>query len=449
MRFALITGSILVLFSVTIYYSSGSYRQAEFYGRLKDRSLNTARLFIEVQEVDSTLLTVINQQNVALPDENISIYKDGHLVYSSTVNPPRFKNPAYVFDRIRESRIVYEQVGRREALGLLYAFDDEEYFIVSSAVDKYGLSKLNNLRLILIIGLVLCLIITVLAALFYASQALKPMSYVIHQVGQITISNLNSRVDEGNKKDEIALLGMTFNQMLERLEAAFQMQKSFVSNASHELRTPLTSISGQLEVILMKDRDVSDYREVLRSVKDDIGNLTKLSNGLLELARLSADSSEFVFSELRIDELLWEARAELLKAHPTYSVNIRFSPDIVAYDLFIISGNEPLLKSAFLNLMDNACKFSADNLVMVTLDIKQDNRVVIFKDNGIGISKEEIRRVSEPFYRSEQARSVQGYGLGLSLTYRIIEHHNGSIDIFSQLTKGSSFIVSLPSVKTF
>lgn len=442
LQFTIIVGSILILFSGTVYYFSARYRTAEFYERLEARSRSDARLFIEVQEVDSGLLTVINEQNVALPFENICIYNtDDVLIYSSDGAKPDFRKDNELIPKVRENNKVKQRYKDQEILGLLYNYKGKVYVIISSASDSYGLSKLLNLRLILIIGFLVCMAVTIFAARFYSKQALNPMSKVINQVGKIDINTLTSRVDEGNKKDEIALLSITFNSMLDRLETAFEMQKSFVSNASHELRTPLTVIRGQLEVTLLKDRNTEEYQEVLKSVKEDIGNLTELSNRLLDLARLSADSSNFEFSKIRIDELLWQARADLLKNNPGYIVQIDFANDLTDEDMLEMKGNEQLLKSAFFNLMENACKFSDKHEVNVIIQDIEGAKIIRFKDEGMGIPPEEILHIFEPFYRTENAKTIQGHGLGLPLTQRIVQRHNGRIEVDSVQGKGT--VISL------
>jgi signal transduction histidine kinase len=197
---------------------------------------------------------------------------------------------------------------------------------------------------------------------------------------------LKKRVDEGNRKDEIAQLAITFNQMLDRIESAFETQRSFVSNASHEMRTPLTSITGQLEVALLGNRDTAEYESTLRSVLDDIRNLNKLTNGLLEIAQASMDITEMRQRNFRVDELLWQARNEVMKRNPAYDVQINITNFPDDENELIVSGVEPLFKTAITNLMENACKFSDDKRVSVTFSVVENHAYLKFKDNGIGIS---------------------------------------------------------------
>jgi signal transduction histidine kinase len=264
-------------------------------------------------------------------------------------------------------------------------------------------------------------------------------------VDKITISNLDLRVNEGNGTDEIAQLAITFNRMLERLESAFEMQRSFVSNASHELRTPLTAITGQIEVSLMKKRDVQEYENILHSVLEDIKNLGRLSNNLLDLAKASSDISEIKLRELRIDELLWQAQSELKKRNPDYTANIVFDKNIDDETKLIVFGNEHLIRSALINVMDNACKFSGNKSVNISLGMKENRVQLQFVDEGMGIDKNEQDQIFQPFYRASNARNINGHGLGLSLTKKIVDIHKGSIGIKSVLTKGTVVTITFPT----
>src|SRR5262249_28595632 len=158
------------------------------------------------------------------------------------------------------------------------------------------------LSLILLIGLLFSVLVTLLSGWFFSGQALKPISQVVNDVEAITGYNLNKRLGEGNRKDEIAHLAITFNQMLDRVEHAFHAQKSFISNASHELRTPLTAITGQLEVALINKRDPAEYENILASVLDDIKKLNKLTNGLLMIAQSDMDVNSMRMKSFRADE---------------------------------------------------------------------------------------------------------------------------------------------------
>jgi signal transduction histidine kinase len=270
------------------------------------------------------------------------------------------------------------------------------------------------------------------------------MSDIVRQVEKITISNLNMRVNEGNGVDEIAQLAITFNKMLERLESAFEMQRSFISNASHELRTPLTSITGQIEVSLMNKRSQEEYEAILKSTLEDIKNLNELSNGLLDLAKASSDITEITLRPLRIDEVLWQTHGELIRRKPDYKIQIIFDSPVDDEKKLIVTGNEHLLKTAFANLMDNACKYSSDRHAEVHLNTLADKIRISFSDRGIGISPEDMKKIFEPFFRAKNAWNIPGNGLGLALTERIIKIHQGIISIDSEVNKGTTVNTEFP-----
>lgn len=437
LQFSLLVASILILFSLTIYFLSSYYRQQEFYSRLKDRAHNTAKLLIEIEEVSSDLLKKIDKNTIALPQEKISIYnKQNEQIYSSSDDSSIIA--ASLLSKIRVENEVLFRDGEKEGIGFLYDEKNTGFVIVAIAFDRFGLRKLDFLKFVLTAGLIASVIIIMFAGWFYSGQALKPISKVIGQVDKISAGNLKVRVDEGNGSDEIALLAITFNKMLSRLESAFEMQRSFVSNASHELRTPLTTITGQIDVTLMKKRTNDEYEQMLYSIYEDIQQLSRLSNGLLDLAQASFDISKISFSSLRIDELLWQSRAEILKRQSGYSVKIIFENFPEDEQYLKIKGNEHLLKTAFINLMENACKFSPDKTVSVLLNISNSMAYIYFKDGGIGISPGEIEQVLEPFYRGQNARTIKGHGLGLSLTNKILQLHQGTLNISSQINHGTT-----------
>jgi signal transduction histidine kinase len=446
LQFSFIVTLILVLFSISIFYFYSFYRKSEFYSRLENKAVNTAKLLITLK-VDYNLIKIIdrNTSNLLI-DEKVLIYnyKD-ELIYNST-EEDTFHLSKEFLDKIRMQKEVRFKDGKNEAIGLLYTEKHNHYIVLASAFDQYGISKLNFLKSIIMIGFLISIGLNVVTGSVFAKRALRPILDVVKQVSKITVESLDVRVNEGNKTDEIAQLSMTFNQMLDRLEKAFEMQRSFVSNTSHELRTPLTSITGQIEVSLMKHRSQKEYKNILESVLEDIKNLNLLINGLLDMAKVSSDISTITFQKLRFDEILWETRGELIQRKKEYDITINFSNSINDEEKLKVSGNKYLLKIAILNLMDNGCKFSPDKSVKVYLSASDKDIHVEFRDQGIGISADELEKIFHPFFRASNAKSIIGYGIGLSLTDKIIILHKGKITVDSKLNEGTIITISIPSI---
>jgi signal transduction histidine kinase len=255
---------------------------------------------------------------------------------------------------------------------------------------------------------------------------------------------LNLRIDEGNRKDEIAQLAMTFNQMLQRLEEAFILQRDFVANAAHELRTPFTVMLAEVEYSLMHDRSVDQYKHVLENLTDEIKQMSNLSNGLLELARMSLDDNYFERKNVRIDELLIETCDEILRGN--YAYNIKLFIDDLPEDesSLLLSGNGQLLKIAIRNIIENGCKFSDGKVVKIYLLIEERNIKIEIEDRGIGISSEDLTHIFQPFFRGKNTQFIAGYGLGLALTKKVVELHCGEIKVDTTLGVGSKFTILFP-----
>ncbi|MGI8892410.1 MAG: HAMP domain-containing sensor histidine kinase [Bacteroidia bacterium] len=448
LQFTLIVGCILFISALAIYFSSSTYRHQEFIFRLKDKAQTTAHLLIEVQGVDQDLLRLIDRNTITLPLERIWVFNYlNEEIYDSKPGEKQIEIREDLLNTIRLEEDYIFNIDGKETAGILYADKYNRFVVIASAYDRFGLSKLNNLRIVLIIVFFLGVAIAGFAGWLFAWQALLPISSVIEQVDKISISNIHSRVNEGNKTDEIALLAITFNKMLERLEAAFEMQRSFVANASHELRTPLTSITGNIEVTLHKNRDIKEYEDILTSILEDIKHLTNLTNGLLDLAYASRDISEIKMEDHRIDDLIWQARAQLLKQNPACKIIVEFVSIPDDESLLCFRGSEQLLKTAFINLMDNACKFSPDKSVFIYIEFIISGIDLIFKDNGPGIPEEDQPHLFQPFFRAANTRHIKGHGLGLSMTQRIIQLHGGKITVSRTSASGTEITVHIPALQ--
>jgi signal transduction histidine kinase len=231
-----------------------------------------------------------------------------------------------------------------------------------------------------------------------------------------------------------------------RLEHALEAQKEFVSNIAHELRTPLSGMVGELELALLKPRSTEEYQQLIRLAFQDARRLVRLSNGLLDLAKANYDQSGIHMKELRLDEVLMEAREVVLRTNARYRVNILFEQEIEEGEFISVWGNQYLLKVAFLNLMENSCKFSADHLSTVAITYFDKQAILRFADHGIGIPNGDQPHIFNPFFRGANRDYAEGNGIGLSLSLKIIQLHKGTIQVSSTPGEGTVFTLELPHV---
>lgn len=185
----------------------------------------------------------------------------------------------------------------------------------------------------------------------------------------------------------------------------------------------------------------------MQSILEEISNLNDLSERLLMLAQASSAIHSQHFTDLRIDDLVWQARSELLKRDCGCSIQFEMLDFIDDEQFFLVRGSEYLLRTAMINLMENGCKFSYDHSVKVQLSMAPGRICLDFIDYGPGIPDEEISKIFQPFYRSQATAKVRGHGIGLTLTERIILLHNGSIGVHCGEGRGTRFRVELPSIK--
>lgn len=443
--FTLLVAFILVGFAITIYVTSSRTREDEYYKRLKQQAATKANLLFDSKVAPDVLQLIYKNAPNNLAQEEVAIYDSSfHLLYHDAVNVDKVKETQKMIDQILVQKEIQFYLNKTQVVGFLYPHNGHNYIITAAALDDDGFSKLEDLRNTLIVALFLTLVIVFLLGEFLAKKSLKPVSDLLNNIKNIKADNLNKRVDEGNRKDEIALLAISFNQMLDRIEQSFEAQKDFVSNISHELRTPLMAMLTELQLVELKERTSTEYRQAIAHAIGDVRGLIRLSNGLLDMAKANYDPMQIAFKDVRIDEILLDARTDLLHSQQEYAVNIIFENEIDDDAQISAHANIYLLKTAFTNLMENGCKFSADKrcTVSITADLLQMQ--IGFSDNGIGIQKNEIEHIFKPFYRGANKKIADGHGIGLSLTQKIVELHNGKLRVTSEEGKGTTFIITLP-----
>lgn len=447
LQFTLMVAVILLLFSVAIYTVSSNYRQEEFYDRLKSKARTTCRLLVKVNGIDKNLLRVIDQNTLTeMLDEKVLIFNlKNELIYSS-VDDKLITYHANLLKEVREKKEIEFIQGDSEIIGLLYEEGEEPLVVLASAFDKFGKSKLRNLSQTLAWGLTVGICLTVVLGIYFAGNSLRPISRINEQVSLITAQNLDQKLDEGNRKDEIAQLAINFNTVLYRLHMAFEQQKSFVSHASHELRTPLAALKSEVQLGQRFARENPELTEVFDNLFSDTERLISITNNLLFLARSLENMGNIKTSQVRIEDISFLAKEELLAAHPNYNVIIDYDRIPENENDTLIEGNEELLKRVLLNLMDNACKYSADHTARLYIAAGEKNCTIRVSDNGIGIGPEDLPFVFDPFYRSSHTSDVPGFGIGLSICQRIADLHQGTLTATSELGKGSTFTFQLQHI---
>ncbi|WP_426491049.1 sensor histidine kinase [Hymenobacter sp. 102] len=458
LQFVAILFVTLLLFSVVIYFFTYQSGREAFSESLFARARIVAHVYLDgTRRSDeasrASYRQYLRQFYRTLPNEEVRVFDARNQVVFKEGLTGQEAVPVELLRTVRaNAREVQLEDKYRQTVGLRYRDAVRgDFVVVASSVDTDSQEKLHNLLTVLTFGLLISFVIVGIGGWFFAGQALKPMQRIIQEVDSITASDLHRRLSQADGQDEVSLLAQRFNSLLNRLETAFAGQRTFVRDASHELRTPLAAIIGQLEVALIQqERTQQEYRRVLQSTLDAARLLKDLTNGLLQIARASDDPSQVPRTLVRLDELLLQAHEEVHRRHPTCRIDLDFAESPTARQAvpYAVLGNEALLLSAFLNILENACKFSAGSTeaVLATLATSRRRVQLTVRDRGMGMTEADRQQVFVPFFRAEAVRTVPGHGIGLPLTAKIMELHEGEIRVESQLGQGTAVTLDLPAM---
>ncbi|HVO41307.1 MAG TPA: ATP-binding protein [Aggregatilineales bacterium] len=295
------------------------------------------------------------------------------------------------------------------------------------------------LRIMLIVGVVAVLLSFFVGSLI-AKQALQPIDAIAHAARQITAADdLSKRIEYTGPPDELGQLTATFNATLGRLERLFNAQRRFVADVSHELRTPLTTIQGNLDLM----RRYGNDPESLEAIDSEVRRMARLVGDLLLLAQ--ADAGRLPLHEAPVE--LGSLALEVYRQSQVLAKEVDLTLGTI--HAVLVQGDADRLKQLLLNIVSNAIKYTpAGGKVTINVTHKDGYAFVSVWDTGIGIPKEDLEHIFDRFYRVDKARSraMGGTGLGLSIAKWIVEAHNGRIIAESEVGKGSTFTIQLPSL---
>lgn len=437
----IITGSSLLILSFVgyfIYRYSVRFCEREFRGRIEERLALADSVIARDRLHPFTMIGEIPPGY--LPDEKIYYYTDprqiaapnGDDVLSKLIDTTQFHN----------CKICFTHIGERD-YGVLHD-SLSHHTLVISAIDRYGHTKIDNLRTTIILGILLGVLLLTLISWFWIKNMLKPIADKIKKARGIGAKSLNLRLNVKNDYDELGQLALTFNAMLDRIEQGFHVQQQFIRNASHEMRTPLTAINAEAELALQQNRDNTFYRQSLENIGQRSKNLNHLVSQLLTMAKIEADGNFQNEQICAADEMLLLAVKGLQTNHPQAGQRLQLQIEATDAAELQVRCDPALLQTAFFNLLDNAVKYGDSNTVRVRLFPSGDAVCLEVTDAGPGIPPEEMEHLFKPFYRGKSGRHLQGSGVGLSLVKSIADKYGGSVRVVSQLGEGTTVFFSLP-----
>ena len=452
LQYAGLTAAVFFVFVMAVYYVSEHSRSNAFFRNLQSEAITKAHLFLKNQ-VDAKTMQSIYLNNQKFIDEvEVAVYTtDFKILYHDALQNDIVKETPEMIKRILQRKNINFYVDEYQAIGLVYPFEGKDYVVTAAAYDGYGYANRDALRNMLILLFIGGLSVLVVVGYILSRSTLKPIRNIVKEAEKITASHIDKRLPVKNEQDELGELSTTFNALLERLEKSFNSQKMFVSNVSHELRTPMAALTAELDLALLKERQ---YQIAIGNALQDSHRIVNLIDGLLNLAKADYQSEQITMDEVRLDELLLDARELVLKAHPDYHIELVFEQEaeednvltVIGNSYLTVIGNSYLLTTAFVNLVENNCKYSSNRTSSVLIAYWEQWAIIRLSDTGVGMSDTDKENLFTLFYRGENKNIAPGNGIGMALTQKIIHLHKGELTVSSHKDEGTTFVVKLPHI---
>jgi signal transduction histidine kinase len=441
--FTLLCLSVIVMLSTAIYYFANEKAFQDFYTRLELRAVIASKINFDINEQSQDAYEKLRKQHVQrLPEEEEFVIRTDTLDRIRNTALYKAAGEQFFADAQKNGKAVSRYRFQFFA-GIIHPARQGEYLIIVSAVHSYAQNFLLNLFRILVTSCIISTIVLFSIGLLFSRQVLSPIRNIAKRVTNISVTSLHERLEVRSGKDEISILATTFNDMLSRLETAFETQNNFVSNASHELNTPLTAIIGEADLSLARHRDPEEYREALRIIMSEAEKLKAITSGLLELAQSSFHGT-LVYEQVGVDELVHNSLQVVWNVYPKCPVKLDLSLRPEVSRELNIRGNAQLFELALSNVLLNACKYSGEKPVTFAVAASKTHVIFIISDQGIGIPSTDLKHIFDPFFRASNVKNTRGYGIGLPLARNIVNLYKGSIELHSKENIGTEVIIKFP-----
>jgi signal transduction histidine kinase len=432
-------GVLILLLCLLVYFISIATQKELFFNRLDERLKITEQFFLESDGLSAEVQEKVRDNFLKTLPQEVE-YLDTLDNFYVSADLKLFLPPHFLAELSQKNSLKWSKNGR-QGIARIYQVKGVDFIVLVMATDEHGNAYLGKLRIILLLSFLISVVVTFFLSNYFSRNVLKPIAGKIKKANIISASNLDMRLTVYNQTDELGMLAQSFNDLLDRLQTAFELEKNFVRYASHELKNPLAVILGEAEVTLLKPRSANEYIDTIEKIKGKAEKLNMLVEYFLQLSKL--DSVQLNKQKVSLEETLMEVIFNLSQAYDHVKITFNIGENGESDD-FEIDADEQLIYNAIYNLIDNACKFSkSGGQVIVNLEKSRlENKIfLLIKDEGIGIEQTHIEHVFKPLYRGENAKQIDGTGIGLALVKRILDLHEFEIKLQSEPNKGTEFVI--------
>lgn len=441
-RFRLTLWYLLIVLILLIFFGIAAYFMLSYQlHQSVDDSLTAKAIELgtglragvqDISYIQKDYLVLVYDANNTLLQQlgpNIQFSKTSSLIQSALLGKHSFSN-----------EVLEEQTVRLYATPVDVSSNTRLVVIIGKPLTDIQ-QILDTLRSVFVFSTLAALILAALGGSSLVNRTLYPIRRMMGVAEEVRETNLDRRI-EIQREDELGRLAGTLNQMMERLEAAFNRERQFAGDASHELRTPLTVIEAEATLALEKERTTDEYKKSLATISQEVEFMSTILGSLLSIARNESGKEVLKLEIINLKDVLHEIslKYETLAKEKGLDYIVDVEEDLP------IKGDKVKIKQLIGNLIDNAIKYTQEGVIAIRAFSQNDSALVSISDTGAGIASEHIPFIFERFYRVDKARSraAGGAGLGLSIVKQIADAHGGTVEVKSHPGSGSTFNVLLP-----
>ncbi|WP_207492487.1 sensor histidine kinase [Aridibaculum aurantiacum] len=451
-----IRSKILVNFSITvlaitalslclIYFLYAANREEEFQQRQKEKIEITISLLRQYKDMSESLTGIMDQLTINdFYDEKMLVFDQNKTLIYASVDDLPINNYTQLLSKLSPANHWVEtREGKYDVVAIYIQSGSRSFYAISKAYDAYGFAKLNFLRNTMLIIFVVTVLVVLAVSFLLARKISQPLADLTKRLSDFKPGEEQVEMGTQTNTYEIHYLNQKFNELMLRTNEAFLFQKHSIHHISHELKTPLAVLVSELE----KLKNVTDIELVRQQLENQVAkakSLGSMINVLLEIAKM--ESGQTIPSQsIRVDELIFDVIDELVSVYPHFNFDVQYQPEEFDFERLTITGNEMLIRQVFLNLLTNSINYSDNNNAQLVINCSSSSTVTIsIMNTGQPVSKDEEPFLFGRFFRGKNSKGKMGFGLGLILSKKIVDHYAGKIEYHNPAANENIFRVQLP-----
>ena len=441
--FSILFSALLAVVLIVVFSMFAQFRKSEFKQRLEEKAVSTVALVADLNVSKQDVLTILDENSIdKLYINRILVFgKDTNLIYSNVSGAAQILSSVDL-QILKKKGSFFVSDKQIDRFGILYKIhNNNEFYVLITAEDIPGHRHLWYLGYLLLGAFIVGTTSVIFLARSLSGRILLPLRQIQQRVTAISEKKLHIRLEETHNNDEIDKLAHAFNEMMDRIDSSYKQQKEFTDNASHELRTPITRIIMQIQNLIKFESHSEKTTQYLNSIMMDSNQIADTITSLLLLSRIDAGKISEFFPPCRLDEIIFDSIQSISKAYPDVRILFDIENQSDKETDIEIKGDSNLLKIVFINLFKNAYLYSSDKLINVTLIQGNEILKVVIANNGEVITMDDHQNLFKAFARGKNAKNIQGTGLGLRISERILNHHNAQIEYEALNEKSNCFTI--------